>query len=72
MGKINLIIGLLLGWLLAAIVPHPRWISKRVDSIFHAGKERANERIEERKEKFADELREKIEDKADELEDKID
>ena len=71
MGKLLFMAGLILGWLISAIVPAPQWLNQRVQGIFHAGSGRAGAAAKNKSGDIKSRLRRTIEKNAESLEKRL-
>ncbi|MBI4669004.1 MAG: hypothetical protein HY747_07435 [Elusimicrobia bacterium] len=64
MKKLILLVGLILGWLFAALIPPPPWLIKEIKDVFRSGKERVGGAIDEQTQVLDDKIRDKVKDSA--------
>lgn len=68
MAKFTFFAGLLLGWLLSALIPTPRWLSHRVDSLVEAGRDKVGSVFQRRQKEIKGNIRDDVEERAVNLE----
>ncbi|MBI2069170.1 MAG: hypothetical protein HYT79_01090 [Elusimicrobia bacterium] len=64
MRNLFFLLGLIVGWLLASVVPPPNWLAHRVEGIVETGRDKIEEKVQEQKEAINEKLRGQVEEGA--------